>query len=400
MKVSAIICEYNPLHNGHVHHIRETRKNGATHIIGILSSNFVQRGDAALLDKFDRAKLAVNAGVDLVIELPAAFSSSSAELYATGAVSILNNLGIVDELSFGSSCVDRERLELLTEASLSTTELHQERIRELMRDGMSYPAAVWEIVRERYGTKVAGMMHDPNNLLAIEYMKSLRRLESTIQPFTIQRQCVMHDSLAPKEMYASASFIRKSILDGEPAYLDYVPSYSAQMLTQRIREGRTADIRRLDRVILYRLRTMSQEEILNLPDVNVSLQNRIYAARNANSWDELLGAIKTKCYTMSRVRRILVAAMIGMEKVHQKYYPPYAHVIGFNERGRELLGIAKSKSSIPISTSLAKLSESSELAERFVRLEERATNVYGLAMEDMFSAERDFRARIVPEVLR
>ncbi len=398
MKISAIICEYNPLHNGHVHHIQETRANGATHIIGVMSGNFVQRGDVALLDKFDRAKLAVSAGVDLVIELPVAFSIASAELYATSAVSILHNLGIVDELSFGCSCGDTERLELLTEASLSTTEVYQNRIRERMREGESYPAAVWEIVRQRYGSKVAGMMHDPNNLLAIEYMKAIRKVGAQFKPFTIQRQYVMHDSLEPNQMYASASFIRKSVAEGDPSYLDYVPTYTAQLLTRRIKEGRTADIRRLERLALYRLRMMEAEEMLTLPDVNASLQNRMFAAKHANSWDELLADIKTKCYTMARIRRILMAAMIGIRKEDQVYYPPYARVIAFNERGRELLGIAKKNSKIPLGTSLAKLSETSKLAESFVRLEERATNVYGLAMEDMFSAEQDFRARIVPEV--
>lgn len=398
MKVSGIICEYNPLHNGHVHHIRETRANGATHIVGVMSGNFVQRGDVALLNKFDRAKLAVNAGVDLVIELPVAFASAPAELFATGAVSILHDLGIVDELSFGSSCGDQECLELLAEASLSTTAHYRDRIRERMREGDSYPAAVWEIVRQRYGNKVAGMMLDPNNVLAIEYIKAMYKLETNIKPFTIQRQCVMHDSLTPSEMYASASFIRKSIADGDPSYLDYIPRYTAQLLTRRIREGRTADIRRLERLILYRIRTMSPEELMELPDVNQSLQNRILAAKNANSWDELLAAVKTKCYTMSRIRRILMAAVIGIRREDQKYYPPYARVIAFNERGMELLAHAKGKSRIQIGTSLAKLSETSRLAESFVRLEERASNVYGLAAEDMFSAEQDFRAKIVPEV--
>ncbi len=398
MKVSSIICEYNPLHNGHVHHIRETRANGATHIIGVLSSNFVQRGDAALLDKFDRAKLAVRAGVDLVIELPVAFSCAPAELYATGAVSILRNLGIVDEISFGSSCGDQECLELLTEASLSTTEIFQERIRDRMRQGDSYPAAVWEIVRQRYGNKVAGMMLDPNNLLAIEYMKAMRKLDADFSVFTIPRQCVMHDSLKPNEMYASASFVRKSVAEGDRAYLDYVPSATAQLLARRQKEGRVADVRRLERLALYCVRTMSPEELLELPDVNKSLQSRITAARNAESWDALLAAVKTKCYTMSRIRRILMAAMIGIRREDLYYNPPYARVLAFNERGRELLGAAKSKSRIPIGTSLAKLSETGKIAENFVRLEERASNVYGLAMEKIGSAEADFRAKIIPEV--
>ncbi len=400
MKISAIICEYNPLHNGHVHHIRKTRENGATHIVAVLSSNFVQRGDAALLDKFDRAGLALRAGADLVLELPVVFSLSSAELYAAGAVSLLDSIGVIDELSFGSSNGDLECLELLTEASVSTTQMYQDRILDRMRQGDSYPAAVWEIVRQRYGTRVAGMMHDPNNLLAIEYLKAMQKQKVSFQPYSIQRQCVTHDSMTASGMYASASFIRKCVAEGDPSYLDFVPAYTAKLLSQRLTEGRTADIRHLERVALYRLRTISEEELLALPDVGKHLQNRIYAAKKANSWDELLASIKTKCYTMARIRRILLSALIGIRKEDQRHYPPYARVLAFNERGREILALAKTKSRIEIGTSLSKLSETSRSAANFVRLEENASNIYGLALGEISSAEQDFRAKIVMETPR
>jgi len=410
MKVSAIICEYNPLHNGHVHHIRETRANGATHVIGILSSNFVQRGDTALLDKFDRADLAVRAGMDLVIELPVAFSTASAEYYAMGAVSILNNLGIVDELSFGSSFTSNEKMELVTEAAISTSDQYRIQINELQREGYSYPAALCEVVRARYGGEVAKILcppngsdadnYDPNNLLAIEYIKALKKQNSTIQPFTIQRKFVTHDSFVPQDMYASASYIRRSILDGDPAYQGYVPAFSEHLLTQRLEEGRTADIRRLERVALYALRRMSLEEIGALPDVNASLQNRIYKARNAAGLDELLTSIKTKCFTMARIRRILSCAMIGIRKEDLKYYPPYARVLAFNNNGMELMGMIKRRSTLPISTSLAKLRETSDLAERFVKLEEQATSVRCLAQSTITSAEDEFRRRISAAVPR
>ncbi len=397
MKISAIICEYNPLHNGHIYHIRQTRQNGATHVIGVLSGNFVQRGDVALLDKFDRAQLALRAGVDLVLELPVAFSTATAEVYASGAVSMLHHLGVVDELSFGSACADLECLELLTEAAVSTREDYQERILARMREGESYPAALCEVIRQRYGSKVAAMMHDPNNVLAIEYMKAMRRFDTAFKPYSLQRQCVMHDSLEPQDMFASASFIRKSIAEDDRSYLDYVPTFTAQMLSRRITEGRTADIRRLERVLLYRLRMMTPEELAELPDMTATLQNRIYAARTATSLDELLAAVKTKAYTMARIRRILMSALIGIRKDDQRHTPPYARVLAFNERGRDILGAAKKTSSIEISTSLARLSEGSAAAQRFVQLEEQAANVYGLALGDITSAEQEFRAKIAME---
>lgn len=394
MKVSAIICEYNPLHNGHVHHIRQTRAHGATHIIGVMSSNFVQRGDAALLSKFDRADLAVRSGMDLVIELPVAFSTASAEYYAMGAVSILNNLNIVNELSFGSSFTSKEKMELVMEAAISTADLHRDRINELQREGYSYPAALSEVVKARYNPATAKELEDPNNLLAIEYIKALQKQHTTIKPFTIQRKCVAHDSLAPQEIFASASYIRNSILAGDPAYEGYVPEYTASLLSQRLAEGKTADIRNLERVALYALRRMSPDEILALPDVNVSLQNRILRARNAGSMDELLTSIKTRCFTMARIRRILIDAMVGIRKDDLKYYPPYARVLAFNDRGMELMGLIKHRSTLPISTSMARLREMSNLAQRFVELEEAAASVYGLAQGNISSSEEEFRRQI------
>lgn len=395
MKVSAVICEYNPLHNGHVYHIRETRRNGATHIIALLSSNLIQRGDVALLSKFDRAQLAVRAGADLVIELPSAFSCAAAEDYATGAITLLDRLGIVDELSFGCSTGDLEILSLLTEAAISTTQIYGKRIVELMREGNSYPSAVWEIVRQRYGKQVAGKMHDPNNLLAIEYMKAMRKLGVSFQPFTVARRCVMHDSMETQEQFASATFVRKSVLEGDLNYIDFVPSYTAKMLADRINEGKTATLRRLERPILYRMRTISEEELMQVPDMNEALCSRFYAARNASSLDELLSAVKTKCYTMARIRRAMMCAMAGIRREALRVEPPYARVLAFNDRGCELMGMAQKKSRIPIHSSLAKLRGMGPVCQAFVAMEERASNVYGLAQREITSSEEDFRARII-----
>ena len=397
MKVSAIICEYNPLHNGHVHHIEETRRHGATHLVCVLSSNFVQRGDVALLSKFDRARLAVKAGADLVIELPTPFSCAAAEIYATGAVSLLDRLGIVDELSFGSSTGDIESIALLTEASRSTTQIYGDRIRERMKQGDSYPAAVWEIVRQRYGNQVAGKMYDPNNLLAIEYMKAMQRLKVRFSAFTIPRLCVMHDSTTTEDRYASASYIRKSILDGDLSYVDFMPRYTAKLLSDRIGDGRVATAKQLERVALYRMRTISEQDLLAVPDCNEAIAKRFYAARNANSLDEMLAQVKTKCYTMSRIRRIVMCALLGINKEALLLEPPYARVLAFSDRGRELMSIAQQKSRIPMHTSLAKLREENRTAEAFVRMEERASHIYGLAQRSISSAEEDFRARIVME---
>ncbi len=394
MKISGIICEYNPLHNGHVHHIQETRRHGATHIICVLSSNFVQRGDVALLSKFDRAQLAVRAGADLVIELPVAFSCAAAEDYAKGAISLLNSLGVVEELSFGSSTGRLETIQLLTEAAASTTEIYGDRIREQMQQGISYPAAVWEIVRQRYGSQVADKMQDPNNLLAIEYMKAMQRQKVSFEPFTIPRRCVEHDSPLPKDEFASASFIRKAIAEHDPIYGSYIPDFCADLLLRRMKEGRTANIGQLERAVLFKMRTVSFSELMKLPDMTEALAHRFIDNRNANSLEEFYLKVGTKCYTMSRIRRLSMCAMIGIHRDIHRCMPPYARILSFSDRGREMLGMIQKKSAIPVNTSLAKLRDTSEVARAFALTEERASHVYGLAQQSISSAEEDYRARI------
>ena len=397
MKVSAIICEYNPLHNGHAHHIAETRRRGATHILCILSSNFVQRGDVALLNKFDRARLAVMAGADLVIELPTPFSCASAEVYASGAVALIDRLGIADELSFGCSADRTEEIDRLTEAALSAAQLCGDSIRACMKEGRSYPAAVCEAVRQRYGEETAAQMQDSNNLLAIEYRKAMLRRKVSFSACAIPRRSVMHDSALTEEGFASASYIRKAVAEGDPGYATFMPDYAARCLSDRIREGKTAALCQMERAVLYRMRTIPEPELLAVPDMNEQLAGRFCAARNANSLEELFAQVKTRCYTMSRIRRIVMGAMIGIPKELLTAEPPYARVLAFNERGRELMAAAQKKAVIPMSTSLARLRGENSTCEAFVQTEERASHVYGLAQGMIASAEEDFRARIAME---
>ncbi|MCR4644956.1 MAG: nucleotidyltransferase family protein [Oscillospiraceae bacterium] len=395
MKTSAIICEYNPLHNGHVHHIEETRRHGATHILCILSSNFVQRGDVALLSKFDRAHLAVMAGADLVIELPTPFSCAAAENYASGAVSLIDRLGIADELSFGSSTGNIEDIDHLTEASIAAAQHGS--IRERMKQGLSYPAAVCEAVREDCGEAASALMQDPNNLLAIEYRKAMLRRQVSFSAYTIPRKGAMHDSPTPDAQFASASHIRQTVMEGGQDPAQYMPDYAARCLSERISEGKTASLRRLERVALYRMRTISQQELLAVPDMPEQLAGRFYAARNADSLEDLLAQVKTRCYTMSRIRRIVMGALIGIRKEMLPAEPPYARVLAFNERGRELMAAAQKKAAIPISTSLAQLRDTDPACEAVVQTEEHASQVYGLAQGTISSADADFRARIIME---
>lgn len=396
MKISGIICEYNPFHNGHLHHIRETRKNGATHIVAVMSGNFVQRGDTAIMDKLDRARLAVRSGADLVIELPVQYCLSSAENFAAGAVFLLDSLGVVEELSFGSECGDTSKLEKALETIEITAMVHHDDIRQIMEKGYTYPRALNSVING-IEPEIAEIISSPNNLLAIEYMRALKKYASIMKPFTIKRVSVPHDGAAAENGYASASYIRDKIASGYSA--DSIGAYTTSLWTEAIagavRNGEIASLSRLERVLLYKLRSTSVDEIAEISDVGQGLENRIYGARMSGSLDELLFTVKTKRYTMSRIRRIMLSLLIGITKDDMKKLPPYGRILAFNERGKEILAKAKHMTAIPYASSIARLSQLNETAERFAELEIRASDVYGLALETVNSAQKDYKAKIM-----
>lgn len=396
MKITGIICEYNPFHNGHLYHIRKTRENGATHIVAVMSGNFVQRGDTAVMDKLERARLAVRSGADLVIELPVQYCLSSAENFAAGAVYLLESLGAVQELSFGSECGDAEVLKNALEKVDIIAKAHADDIKSIMEKGYTYPRALSSVLK---GTDadVAEIISSPNNLLAIEYMRSLKRFSSKMKPFTVKRVNAPHDGADPKNGYASASYIRE-VLESErnvSAISKYTTSVWTDAIAEAFRKGETASLSRLERVMLYKLRSTSVEEIASINDVGQGLENRIYGARMAGSLDELLFTVKTKRYTMARIRRIMLSLLIGITKEDMKQIPPYGRILAFNERGREILAQAKDTAKIPFASSIAKLSQINETAERFAELEIRASDVYGLALKTVTSAQKDYRAKIM-----
>lgn len=395
MKISGIICEYNPFHNGHLYHIEETRKNGATHIVAVMSGNFVQRGDVAVMDKLERARLAVRSGADLVIELPVQYCLSSAENFAAGAVYLLDSLGAVEEISFGSECGDVDKLLKALDAVDIAAMSHADEIRDIMEKGYTYPRALNSVVN---GTdpEAGEIISSPNNLLAIEYMRALKRFSSGMKPFTVKRMNAAHDDKRAENGFASASYIRERIENGEVSELDeYTTPIWSAALSEAEAKGEIASLSRLERVLLYKLRSCTVDEIAQIYDVAQGLEHRIYGARMAGSLDELLFTVKTKRYTMARIRRIMLALLIGITKEDMEKLPPYGRILAFNERGKEILAQAKSSAAIPYASSISKLSQISDTAERFAELEIRASDIYGLALETVTSAQKDYRAKIM-----
>ena len=393
MKITGIICEYNPFHNGHLYHIRKTRENGATHIAAVMSGNFVQRGDTAIMDKLERARLAVRSGADLVIELPVQYSLASAENFASGAVHLLDSLGAVDELSFGSECGDTRKLLKAMETVDLAALTHADEIKSIMEKGYTYPRALNSVVNG-YDPEAAAIIAGPNNTLAVEYLRALKRSGSAMEPFTVMREKAAHDGTEASDGFASASMLREMIENGE-SIDSFTTEEWAAAVRSAVKNGETASMSRLERVILYKLRTCSVEEIAQICDVGQGLEHRIYGARMAGSLDELLFTVKTKRYTMARIRRIMLALLIGITKTDMEQLPPYGRILAFNERGREILARAKGSAMIPFGSSIAKLSQLGDTAERFAELEIRASDIYGLALDTVTSAQKDYRAKIM-----
>jgi predicted nucleotidyltransferase len=367
MKTAAIICEYNPFHNGHKYHINRTKSDfGATHMVGVMSGNFTQRGDVAIYDKFTRARSALENGIDLVIELPVAASLGSAEQFAKGAVTLLNSLNCVDLLSFGSECGDIELLKETAGAAAFACETDE--FFGIMRRGFSFPAALTKTLEKYYEDIIIETLTSPNNTLAVEYINSLANSGSSIEPVTVKRQGAEHDSDEVSGGNASASLLRKLIISGEDVS-GYTPcGISADF----------AEISRLETAILCKLRTMSPDEIAKAPNVLHGLENRIAkAVKAARSLPELMVLIKTKRYTLARIRRIILCCLLGITKSDAKRPPQYIRILGMNEKGREILSKAGSK--LPIDASLAALMKHSDNCRRQGLLELRCSDIYALA---------------------
>lgn len=393
MKVAGIVCEYNPFHNGHRYHIEQTIKHGATHIVAVMSGNFVQRGDVAVANKFERAKTAVKCGADLVIELPVAYAMSNAETFARGAVYLLESLGCVDMISFGSECGDILKLEAAADAAIYCSQLPE--LREQLEKGISYPSAMTSLISQNYGWNVAKLFDGPNNVLAIEYIKALKYFGSDITPFTISRMLVEHDSGEIFGNYASASYIREQILNGDYRHLKgIIPAPSFDMIERLMNSGSIADVRNLERMLMYTARMADADTLREIHDVGQGLENRIITASASCSMQELLNMIKTKRYPESRIRRILISLLLGIKNSDLEYFPPYGRILAINERGTDILAEAKETASIPFATSLSRLRDSNPMCERYAELESFSTDIYGLATENIQPSRMDYKAKI------
>ncbi len=408
LKVAAIVCEYNPFHNGHKYHIDRTLEAGADTIVAVMSGNFVQRSESAVMPKRSRVETALRCGADLVLELPLPFATASAQRFAYGAVSIAEALGVVDMLSFGSECGDTRLIETTAEKLLQLDS--DEKIKNFLEEGVSFPRAREANANSFMASDELELLHSPNDILSLEYTRALIRINSNIEPFAVKRFGAAHDSDVTNEGFASASKLREEIkrifysYDRESArekigeYISgKMPENAADIILRELDKGcLPSDMRAVEKAVLYDLRMKNTEDLLRYPDVSEGLENRIKdAANRAKSIEELYALAKTKRYTHSRIRRIVLSSLLGITKDFTQSDIPYIRVLGFNEKGRTLLNTAKKKAGLPLVTRAAEIAGLGAQAKRFFELEARAAAVYNLTLPTVQNADTEYTDAIV-----
>lgn len=403
--ILAVISEYNPFHNGHLKHLNYSKQlTKADFCIAVISGNFVQRGDTSIVDKWTKAEMALKAGFDIVIELPTVYSISSAENFAEGAVKILNSLGIVDYLSFGSELGEISPLNDLANLLYKEPKELSLLINQHLKTGVSYPKAREMALMQFLGghTKHKQALNNPNNILGIEYLKALKKFKSQIKPITIKREYSDYNSTTIKKGIASSTAIR-ALLQKKKNIHTVVPFETYELLEKQIQEGKIiTSLAVFEKEIIYTLRRMTLPEISALPDVSEGLENRIkMAANTCNNLTDLIDNIKSKRFTQTRIQRILLYALLNISQKDMntsKRITPYIRVLGFNKHGKKIISaIAKANPKTHVIISVKKFMENNNdnNLRNMLSKDILATNIYTLGYKNEPVANLDYTHKII-----
>ncbi len=377
MVTAGIICEFDPFHNGHLYLLETARKElKADRIVCVMSGSFTQRGKPAGWDKFARARAAAACGADLVLELPFAYAVNFADLFARGGVRVLDRLGCVDYLVFGSECGDTERLKNAAEQALK--EGGRQSIKEQLSSGEAYAKAVTTASSD------PALFEEPNDTLAVCYIKELIRQNSCIKPYAVKRLNAMHGAVEALDGFASGSYIRDlaAKTGSLEAVKDLIPEKAYKELS--VCSVWTAeDEERLFAIVRSAVLRSSAEDIACVPEVSEGLENRIKACVcSAADMDSFIKGIKSKRYTYARVARALMQFVCGFTKadleLFEKEEACYAKVLAFNSNGASVLKDAAAKSSIDIISNVNKASVSSAAAQKMLELDIKAADMYSI----------------------
>lgn len=407
MKIVGLITEYNPFHNGHLHHINLAKKTtGADYVVVIMSGNFVQRGAPAIIDKYSRTHMALTCGADLVIELPCVFATSSAEAFASGAVSILNKMGCVDYLCFGSEYGEIPVLKKIAEILAYEPIEFKKYLKDYLKEGFPFPIARkkalldYKIDNSITNAELEQILSEPNNILAIEYIKAIIRQNSTIEPVTIKRIVSGYHDTSICDTICSASAIRNTLLNnGVDSFKNQVPESVFDILAKEYNKTFPIYLNDFSSILKYRLIFKNIHPNTCYLDVSDSLANTI--ANHINQFkniEDFANLLKSKQYTLTRITRSLLHILLNIEKDSADESALYIRILGFKKSSSQLLTIIKENTSIPI---ISKLADSKNLlsTSALAMLEQDifASDIYNTIVTDKFhcSVANEFKRTIV-----
>ena len=403
-RILGIVSEYNPFHNGHLYQLQKSKKLvNPDYSVCVMSGNFTQRGGPSLIDKWSKAEMAIKAGFDMVIELPTVYSISSAENFAEGAIKLLSAFPDVT-LSFGSEVGSMAVLDQFADIFYREPKDYSLILKHELQKGFSYPKARENAILFYLNDvkKYSNILSAPNNVLAIEYLKAIKKLKSRIFPITIKRVGTDYNSLDVNGNIASATAIRKLLANGK-SVKKYVPSYSYDILRQNHKFGKLLfTLKTYEKEIMFKLRTMSLSEIASLQDVSEGLENAIKKASNScNNIEDFINAVKSKRYTRSRIQRILLYALLNITKsdISDSYkVKPYIRVLAISEKGKYLLSEMHSKKfKYPVITSVKKflVENNNKTLENMLLKDILATNIYTLGYGHDSQANLDYTKKLI-----
>ncbi|MGO4542969.1 nucleotidyltransferase [Paenibacillus sp. 2TAB19] len=412
MRTVGLIVEYNPFHNGHHYHLQQSRKiTGADTVVAVMSGNFLQRGEPALLDKWSRTRMALEGGCDLVIELPVAYATHAAEWFAYGAVALLEATGVVDAFCFGTESGELAPLQQAADLLADEPPDFRASLKQLLDTGVNYPnaysAAVAAYLSEQGHTDTASFpFAQPNHTLGLHYLLALRRLEGRMQPFTIAREKSQYnDQTISDSQIASATAIRKLLLEERnlAPIRAYVPSSTYHIIEEQWSAGHCPiSWTNFMQPLLHQTVTRSASQLAELRDISEGMEHRLLRTLpelTSMQFEELLVMLKTKRYTRTRLQRALLSVLLGHEKpsfTTEKLASgvQYIRVLGFTEKGKQLLRRMRTTSSLPVLLSAARAPE----PYSYLELDTRASAVYMLGRGDTVPSEalfRDFKEKPV-----
>ena len=381
MKAVGLVTEYNPFHNGHLYHLNKAMElTGADISVAVMSGDFVQRGEPAVLDKYTRTSMALNSGVNLVVELPVNYAVSSAESFAAGALKVLDYIK-ADSIAFGSESGDIERLSKLAHILCDNEDTLYKEISKCTANGISYAAARQKVVEKLTDKDTAAMLTSSNNILAVEYLKAIIKNNYAIKPYTVQRQGDSYNDTDIRSEYASATALRENLKADNIS--EYIPVKAGLILSSNTNYIYPDDItealftRLLDILFASNYdKNVFIENVMQYPDVSKEIAGRLYKSamdmitrtvpqrsESKDNWAFSFGSlcehIKTKEVPLSRIKRALVRITLGLDKKRMEKYvnEPYIRVLGFDKKGQEYLSYIRKTVEVPLITKTADYKE-------------------------------------------